>query len=338
MASLIRRSIRYTCYPGMLALSLLACWQLQVAGTHTLLHTGGVVLIAALVLLLLEVVAPHSPRWRPVARSATLDVVHSLVAAGLITPLGRALLLSTVVVVAARSSQWLGSPIWPHDWPLPAQLALAILAADFGAYWGHRLMHLSQLGWRIHALHHTPEGLNVFAAGRTHPFNAVVIIGAETTMVLALGIPLPALALLTVYKAVNGLLQHANIDLEPGPLSRLLATSEVHRWHHSRVLEESNRNFGNGTMIWDQLFGTFFLPNGRRPSLDTGIEETDIPETYLAHLASPFLWSRYQRTPADQPTQSCIGDADTNANACTAERSESVRLSDTGPSMEMGSQ
>ena len=63
--------------------------------------------------------------------------------------------------------------------------------------------------------------------------------------------------LLLVFKACNGMLQHSNIAMTPGFLSGILATSDVHRFHHSSDLDESNTNFGNATMIWDRIFGTY---------------------------------------------------------------------------------
>ncbi len=64
------------------------------------------------------------------------------------------------------------------------------------------------------------------------------------------------------------------------------------------VLEESNRNFGNTTMVWDQLFGTFFLPDDRPPREDVGVADAAIPENYLWHMAAPFLLQRFERAAA----------------------------------------
>ena len=36
------------------------------------------------------------------------------------------------------------------------------------------------------------------------------------------------------------------------------------------MTEEGNRNYGENLMLFDQLFGTFFLPS-RRPPADIGI-------------------------------------------------------------------
>jgi len=156
-------------------------------------------------------------------------------------------------------------------------------------------MHVSDTGWRLHAVHHSPTRLHVLAAGRTHPFNAVVVLVLESIPVLLLGITPTAFAMMTVFKGVNGQLQHSNVDLRPGWLSHVVATSEVHRWHHSVDLKEGNTNFGNATVVWDKLFGTFFLPKERRPSTAVGLAHEVIPESYWAHMGTPFRLQRYRR-------------------------------------------
>ena len=67
--------------------------------------------------------------------------------------------------------------------------------------------------------------------------------------VVLLGITPEAYTLLLVLKGVNGLLQHSNVAMTPGPLSYLVVTSDVHRFQHSTDLGESNTNFGNATMV-----------------------------------------------------------------------------------------
>lgn len=295
----MRTLLRRLGYPAFLLVAVGTSGVLVVAGGPALAQTGGVVLVSALLIGALERIAPHSPRWHLVPRTAALDVTHSLVSAFAVVPVVRGGLAWLFFHAAAAASGWLDSGLWPSSWPLALQLALAVVVADFGAYWAHRSMHRFDVLWRIHVLHHSPVGLNFLAAGRSHPFNALLTLSAETAMVLALGISPDALALLTVYKGVNGLLQHSNIDLRPGLLSQILATSDVHRWHHSRSMAESNTNFGNATMIWDRLFGTFYLPHDRKPPLEVGVEGLALPERYLAHLALPFVMQRYQQEDGD---------------------------------------
>jgi len=191
-------------------------------------------------------------------------------------------------------SERLGGSLWPTSWPLAVQIALAIIIADLGAYSAHRFMHATSLGWRMHAVHHTPTRLYAIAAGRSHPFNALLTMTCESVPVILLGITPEAFLLLATFKAINGLLQHSNIAMRPGLLSFVIATCDVHRFHHSADLKQSNSNFGNTTMVWDHVFGTFYLPH-RHPSTVIGITDADIPESYMAHLLTPFMLGRHQQ-------------------------------------------
>ena len=161
--------------------------------------------------------------------------------------------------VGTRFIELAGTGLWPSNWPLALQLALALLIADFGAYWMHRFMHTNRIGWRMHALHHSTQRLHFLASGRAHPFNAFLTLSCETGLLVMLGIPSGTLILFMVFKAVNGLLQHSNIDLRPGLLNYVFATNDVHRWHHSDNQLESSKNFGNTTMIWDHIFGSLIV-------------------------------------------------------------------------------
>jgi len=76
--------------------------------------------------------------------------------------------------------------------------------------------------------------------------------------------------------------------------------AELHRWHHSRVLEEANTTYGQNLIVWDVVFGTRFLPADREPPEDIGI--TDLPTfpmDYLGQLLSPVRWRRIQRESAE---------------------------------------
>jgi sterol desaturase/sphingolipid hydroxylase (fatty acid hydroxylase superfamily) len=232
--------------------------------------------------------------WQPTLRSFWLDLLHSLVSAFAVAPAVRATLVVVLAGIISEMTRSFGVGLWPHSWPLVAELALAVIVADFGAYWAHHLVHSTRTGWRLHAVHHSLVRLNFVAAGRSHPFNAVLTFSCETGLLILLGVSAEVIALWSVVKACNGLLQHSNVDLRPGKLSALLATCDIHRWHHSLVPEESHANFGNTTTLWGRLFGTLFLPPGRRAATALGIDGARIPEHYLAHLATPFILGRYE--------------------------------------------
>jgi sterol desaturase/sphingolipid hydroxylase (fatty acid hydroxylase superfamily) len=60
---------------------------------------------------------------------------------------------------------------------------------------------------------------------------------------------------------------------------------------------EANTNYGSNLIVWDLVFGTFFLPRDREPPDAIGIADMpDFPRGYLAQLAAPFQWARLRAT------------------------------------------
>ena len=85
-----------------------------------------------------------------------------------------------------------------------------------------------------------------------------------------------------------------------GVLNHVFATPELHRWHHSRVVEESNANYGSNVIVWDTLLGTRLRPADRAPSTDIGLPPgVAIRMNYLTHLQVPFVWSKIE-APANE--------------------------------------
>jgi sterol desaturase/sphingolipid hydroxylase (fatty acid hydroxylase superfamily) len=108
--------------------------------------------------------------------------------------------------------------------------------------------------------------------------------------------------LVSVFTAVHGLLQHANVDMHHGPLNWIFATADLHRWHHSRDVMESNTNFGSNLILWDVVFGTRYLPSGREPR-HVGLSDVQVPDNFFHHLALPFTLGRYAvPSEGDKPT------------------------------------
>ena len=107
----------------------------------------------------------------------------------------------------------------------------------------------------------------------------MVLLGAGTDI----------LALLTVHIVVHGLFQHCNVDYKVGPLNYVFSLGELHRWHHSKTIEESNTNYGNNVIFWDLVFGSWFHPKDRMPPADIGlVDQPDFPTDYVGRLLSPF--------------------------------------------------
>jgi sterol desaturase/sphingolipid hydroxylase (fatty acid hydroxylase superfamily) len=200
-----------------------------------------------------------------------------------------AVLGGLLVGAGAAAAAALDVGLWPHEWPWALQLALGLVLGELGAYAQHRLCHASELFWRVHAMHHSPDRLYLLASGRNHPLNVLLAFLGQTAPLILLGAGAPILALHAVFTAIVGYLQHSNLDADPGPLRWVVATNTHHRWHHSRDMVESNTNFGNNLIVWDRLFGTCFEPADRAPRR-SGVDGLAMPTSYLGQLASPFTY------------------------------------------------
>ncbi len=106
------------------------------------------------------------------------------------------------------------------------------------------------------------------------------------------------LALVLVFQGAHAFFQHSNVDVRLGPLNWLLSMAEVHRWHHSRRVEEANANYGQTVLVWDWVFGTRKVPGGEPPA-DTGLTDMPwFPQRFLGQLASPFRWRAGREAPS----------------------------------------
>jgi sterol desaturase/sphingolipid hydroxylase (fatty acid hydroxylase superfamily) len=153
-----------------------------------------------------------------------------------------------------------------HGWglfhliALPPVIALAVsfVLLDFFAYWTHRLMHKIPLLWRLHALHHSDNDLDVTTTIRHHPGEALAQAACDASLALLFGFPPQAVLLYGGVVLVVQTFHHGNVLLPARlrPLSRLLVTPDLHRLHHSVIYAENNSNFCNLIPLWDRLFGT----------------------------------------------------------------------------------
>lgn len=252
--------------------------------------------VGAAVVVLCERIFPYIRDWNRTRGDVRTDALHAMVS-GILTP---ELAKPFVHTAAAGAAVWLsgtvGGDLWPREWPLACQLALALVVGEFGQYWFHRWEHEREILWRFHATHHSAPRLYWLNAGRFHPFDLLALFIAWYGPLVAFGCGPEVLALFAVVNAVHGIFQHSNLELRLGPLNWIFSMAELHRWHHSRTVTEANRNYGANLIVWDVVFGTRFLPADRLPPTEIGIADMpNFPGGWLAQLASPFRWRTVRR-------------------------------------------
>ncbi|MCA9567222.1 MAG: sterol desaturase family protein [Myxococcales bacterium] len=287
-----REVLRALVFPGVLLGGMGITGVLYASGVGDLLPVAAGTLFASLALLGFQRLLPFEETWKGRPGDFGIDLLH-MVSTSAAGELWRALVFGLAVKASVALAGLAGGSLWPTYLPWVAQLALALVVGDLGAYWLHRTCHTSPLLWRIHAMHHSTERMYVFAASRSHPLNFILAWGAAAVPLLVLGAPDSVLVMVGAFTAIHGMLQHANVDMAHGPLNLVFATADLHRWHHSASFEESNSNYGSNLIFWDLVFGTRYLPDDRRAPARLGIEGLAMPESWLWHLASPVLLDRW---------------------------------------------
>lgn len=295
-----RRILLYALYPLLLFVPIFGAiyWLGQVGEAQYPLIITVVSLGMAVLLFALEYVIPEHKEWHPSGKVMFHDLLHMVITSVVPTELFKAVLLSLAVWAAPHISI-AGFQAWPSHWPLVLQMLLAIHLGDMGYYILHRALHEVPKIWPFHAVHHSPEQLYVIASNRAHPIQIFFTYGIQVGILYAMGISQEALLMFSVFVSVNGQLQHCNVNMRCGILNWIFATPDLHRWHHSIEIPESNSNYGNNVVLWDLLFGTRFLPREVGIGHDhIGLPPgTDFPETFWGQVMAPFRWEkiRYDR-------------------------------------------
>ncbi|MES2983958.1 MAG: sterol desaturase family protein [Pseudomonadota bacterium] len=282
-----RQAVRWIIYPGIMAAVILAYYGLMAQGVSPAIssYMGG--LLAAIMITIAEILLPYRHAWRPTRH----DVIHDSVFLLLVQV---ALPNALTLLAAIGLQQWVGHSgsaldgWWPQHYPVWIQMLLMMFAADFLRYWLHRAFHTHHRLWAVHAVHHSVQKLYWLNVGRFHPLDKGLQFLADVLPFIFLGVPAEVLTLYFVIYSVKGFFQHSNVDVRLGWLNYIISGPELHRWHHSRIIRESNSNYGNNVSVWDWLFGTFYYPKLQEVS-ELGLFNRQYPTAFLSQMRAPFV-------------------------------------------------
>ncbi|MDD9892956.1 MAG: sterol desaturase family protein [Gammaproteobacteria bacterium] len=265
------------------------------ASTYLQMHWGTQPATAALISVLifgfaaipvLERLLPYRPQWNQNDSDLKPDIIY-MVFNAFIPRLWTPVQIFALTAITAWLGTQLDTQLWPQDWPLLVDLFLMLLIAEFGRYWVHFAAHKTDWLWRLHAVHHSPNRLYFLNANRFHPLEKLIFQIPEVAPFVLLGTPVEVIAMYFTFNGIHGLTQHSNIHIKGGVLNYVFSLTELHRWHHSQKIEESDRNFGNNLIVWDMVFGTFFHPKNREVET-IGLLNPEYPKTVSGQLVAPF--------------------------------------------------
>lgn len=155
---------------------------------------------------------------------------------------------------------------------------VAVLALDFSLFLPHWLQHRVPLLWQFHKVHHSAEVLTPFTAYRFHPvddvlnvFSIAAIAGTVDGLLLwvfpfeAAALTLQGVNLVTfLFYALGVHLRHSHVWLAyPRSVSQVLVSPAMHQLHHSTDPGHFDKNLGLIFSVWDRLFGTLLVPDGK---------------------------------------------------------------------------
>lgn len=288
----------WTVFPIVMFATLLAAvaWR-PALGAYGAVFAAEAVAIVAIAVA--ERLVPYRVVWNRSHGDLGVDAVHAVVSGFGTTQLARPFVELGGAALAGWLSQAFAMTLWPARWSVWAQLSLALVVAELPQYWLHRWQHEHDFLWRFHSVHHSAPRLYWLNAARFHPIDLGVLYVVGYLPLVVLGCPRDVILLFGLFDAVFGMLQHCNVNVRLGWLNWIFSMAEPHRWHHSRTLREANTNYGSNLIVWDLVFGTFYLPADREPPAAIGIADLpSFPTTYVGQLAAPFRWRELRRSQA----------------------------------------
>lgn len=289
----MKRLMQYGAYPVVMTVCVAFHFVLIDRDVGSLMAAYVPVTLGALLVTLLELYLPYRRAWRP----SPGEVAHdSLFLTTVQVLLPKCLSFAAVLVIFhwLQGETWSLRAWWPSYWRVGWQAWWMVVLADGMRYWLHRLSHEWEPFWRFHAVHHAPHKLYWLNVGRFHPIDKALQFLFDSVPFIVLGVGEDVLSLYFVGYAVNGFFQHCNIDVRLGLLNYLISGPELHRWHHSMVKDESNRNYGNNLIIWDLVFGSRYLPADQEVET-LGLVNRRYPEGFMDQMAAPFTRHLDQR-------------------------------------------
>jgi sterol desaturase/sphingolipid hydroxylase (fatty acid hydroxylase superfamily) len=263
-----------------LLLGMLLSLQLPLEAALTMAFMG-----TLLALGIYEHLAPYRADWRANSKEWMMNLAQFL-PNGLLDNAGQLL----AILIALQFGQ--------AEQALPTVLAipLAIVISELFAYWFHRLSHRQPWLWKIHGIHHTPSKVNLANTNTIHFLDMLLTSLFSALPLVVLGFSDETMAIALFITGIQNFIVHTNANIRPGGFCRLLMGPAHHRLHHSTITSEA-QNYGTTIALWDQVFGTFVLPD-RAPGA-VGIAEPNAfpsPRAPLKCQLFPFRINQHRES------------------------------------------
>ncbi len=306
-------SVKFLLSPVYIAATVIIVWAIWMRGDRTQ---------GFLAFMLPKALYKHPSTWMDIKLAVfnTFFIGSGAVAVLLVTPWVTLKVLTVIVSFTGYHSDASG-------------LANAVFASivlfltqDFCRYWNHYLHHEHRYLWPFHAVHHSAEVMTPITFMRAHPVYTMLqalvisaIVGVVQAIILFAvvgqitpGILYGGTLAFNAYVFFGAHLRHSHVWLSYGrTLEHILISPAQHQVHHSSDPKHHDKNYGEVFAIWDWMFGTLYIPEGKE-DLTFGIADRDgvrIPQphpTMRDALIGPFedLWEEITKgTSHDKSTE-----------------------------------
>lgn len=178
-----------------------------------------------------------------------------------------------------------------NSWPVPLQLALMFVIADFIQWNVHRLLHKVPWLWEFHKVHHSVKEMGFAAHLRFHWMETVIYKSIQYIPLAMIGFSIADFFIVHIIAITIGHLNHANVGWDYGPFKYLLNNPKMHIWHHAKELPDEypeGVNYGLSLSIWDYVFKTAYVPEEGR-DIELGFEDDDaFPKDFSSQVIYPL--------------------------------------------------
>jgi sterol desaturase/sphingolipid hydroxylase (fatty acid hydroxylase superfamily) len=153
----------------------------------------------------------------------------------------------------------------------------SVVLLNLAIYLQHVTFHAAPALWCIHRMHHADLDFDVTTGARFHPIEIVLSMLVKFGALAPLGAPALGVLIFEVLLNATSMFNHGNVRIAVGLdryLRWLVVTPDMHRVHHSVVVNETNSNFGFNLPWWDRLLGTYRdQPAAGHEGMTIGIEQ-----------------------------------------------------------------
>ncbi len=170
------------------------------------------------------------------------------------------------------------------------QFAVYLVASDFLQWCVHNLLHRVPFLWQFHKVHHSVHQMDWAANFRFHWVELVVYRSLlYVPIALVLGGDAGPLFAVAVFATAWGHFNHANVNVDIGPLARIFNSPRMHLWHHDASTEGGPaKNFGIVFSAWDWIFRTAYWPRERPPERIGYAGDAEMPRDVVRQVVFPL--------------------------------------------------